>query len=280
MASDVYTINGVSLHNVARRIETAEGLQPAPAWRESELEIAQMHGELDIGSDPTSPRRSFGPGKIVFSGWIKGVDPLTGLYTGDDLGQYFARVSELMRLFYARNLQIDHLRSDGNRRAYGHLIGAVEPAREPSSPWFGRWQATVKIPGAFWTAQSPVTASGTVPSGGTISLAPFLGGEAPIADGLLTFGAASNPTWIHGGAFVQYAAVIAAGRQLTIDCGDWSLGIGSGANWTPDPTKLVYGPGPAWFELDPTGPAQAVLTHTGGGSAFAGFTGIPRYLTS
>lgn len=278
--TDPYFINGVALDNVARQVETAEGVQEAPAWRETGIVVPTAHGELDAGSDPTAMRRAFGPGRITFSGWILGVDPVTGAWAGDDLGPYFARVSELMRLFYARNLEIDHVRPDGTRRAHGHLVGALAPSREPASPWFGRWKATVTIPGAFWTALAPVTASGTVASGGTINLSAFAAGEAPIADGLLTFGPANNPTFIQGGSFCQYAAVISAGRQLTVDCSDWSLGTGSGSAWTPDPSKLVYGPGPAFFELDPTGPPLAVLTHTGGGTAFASFTGVPKYLTS
>lgn len=283
MTDDTYLINGTDLTTLATRLETAEGHQEAPEWREADLEIPAMHGELDVGSDPTAQRRSFGPGRITFKGWVKGVDPVTGAWTGDGLDEYFARVDELMRLFYARSLQVDHPRTDGTRRAFARLAGSLAPAREPGHPWFGRWSAQLKIPAVFWSGTSDLTAGtapGGVTSGGIVSLTPFAVASAPIADGVVTFGPGSNPTFIQGGTYVAYDAVIAAGRQLTIDCSDWSLGVGTGTAWTPDESKIRYGPGPAWFELDPTASLQAALTHTGGGAMFASFTGRPKFLTS
>lgn len=277
---DQYQVNTVALNTVATRISTAEELQVAPAWLANELEIPSAHGTLDLGSDPTGPRRTYGPGRITFAGWVKGVDPVTGAWSGDSLDLYFARVTALQRLFHARSLTVDHIRPDGTRRADGYLGGEFAIAREPGAPWFGRWTATVRIPTAFWYSITPLTASGTVASGGTIDLAPFAAAEAPIADGIITFGPGNNPTFIQGGTFVAYDGVIAAGRQLTVDCSDWSLGVGSGDSWTPDESAIRYGPGPSWFELDPTGALTATLTHTGGGSMFASFTGRPKFLTS
>lgn len=278
--TDPYLINGVSLATKAVGVSTAEGLQDAPEWRDRDLEIPGQHGLLDVGSDPSAQRRSYGPGSITFTGWVKGVDPTTGVWLDDSLATYFTRVDELMSMFYARSLQIDHVRPDGTRRAIARLTAAITPSREPASPWFGRWQAKCVIPGAFWADISPVTASTTVATGGTLSLAALAGSNAPIADGVITFGPCSNPTLLQGSTFVAYDAVISSGRQLTIDCSDWSLGIGSGTSWTPSLSVLRYGPGPAWFELDPTAGLSAVLQHTGGGSAFVSFAARRRYLTS
>lgn len=278
--ADPYSINTVPLQTLATQLSTAEGLQSGPEWRDRDIEIPGSHGVLDMGLDPTGQRRAYGPGKIVYSGWVKGVDPTTGAWAGDGLGPYLTRVDELMRMFYARALVMDHTRPDGTRRATGKLVGAIEPAREPSSPWFGRWEARVQIPGTFWSEITPVTASATVVSGGTLSLATFAPSNAPIADGLITFGPGNNPTLTQGGTFVAYDGVITTGRQLTIDCSDWSLGHGSGTAWTPNPAALRYGPGPSWFELDPTAALSASLIHTGGGSMFVSFAARRRFLTS
>jgi hypothetical protein len=78
---------------------------------------------------------------------------------------------------------------------------------------------------------------------------------------------------------VAYDGVISAGRQLTLDCSDWSVGTGSGTAWTPDHSKIRYSPGPGWFEFDPTATLAAQLTHTGGGSMFVSYTARKRYLT-
>lgn len=280
MAVDQYLVNGVDLATKAVALSTAEGLQDAPEWRDRDLEIPGQHGVLDVGSDPSAQRRSFGPGAITFTGWVKGVDPVTGAWSGGGLAAYLTRVDELMSMFYARSLEIDHVRPDGTRRAVARLAAAVTPAREPAAPWFGRWQAKCVIPGAFWADIAPTTASATVATGGTLSLASFAGSNAPIADGLITLGPCSNPTLLQGATFVAYDGVISAGRQLTIDCSDWSLGTGSGSAWTPSLSALRYGPGPAWFELDPTAGLSAVLQHTGGGTAFVGFAARRRFLTS
>lgn len=277
--TDPYLINGVDLATKAVALSTAEGLQDGPEWRDRDLEIPGRHGVLDVGSDPTAQRRSYGPGAITFTGWVKGVDPITGALDST-LGAYFTRVDELMSVFHARSLQIDHVRPDGIRRATARLAAAITPAREPASPWFGRWQAKCVIPDAFWADVAPTTASATVATGGTLNLAGFAGSNAPIADGVITFGPCSNPTLLQGSTLVAYDGVITAGRQLTIDCSDWSLGIGAGTSWTPSLSVLRYGPGPSWFELDPTAGLSAILQHTGGGTAFVSFTARRRYLTS
>lgn len=277
---DPYLIDSVPLENLAVGLSTAEGLQVAPEWRSRDFEIPGAHGVFDPGLDPTGQRRPFGAGQITFSGWVKGVDPGTGLFTGGSLATYFTRVDALMSMFHKRSLVIDHVRPDGTRRAVARLGAALAPDRTPASPWFGRWEAMCVIPGAFWSEAATVTGSGTVVSGGSISLGVFAPSTAPIADGVVTFGPCSNPTLIQGGTYIAYDGVIAAGRQLTVDCSDWSLGAGSGTAWTPSPAALRYGPGPSLFELDTTAGLSVTLTHTGGGSAFAAFAARRRYLTS
>lgn len=280
--ADTYLVNGVDLRSYAWRIETAEGLQDAPEFRGDDIVIPGQHGTLDAAADPASARRRYGPGQITFRMWLRGVDPDTGdvdpLFS---LDEYLAQLSGLQRLFNSRSLSIEHPRADGLRRATGRLAAPIRPVREPSSPWFGRFTAACTIPSAFWTSDSDVTASATVATGGQLSLAPFATSEAPIANAVVTFGPGSNPLLVQGGTYLAYDGVIASGQQLVVDCASWEVGYGAGAVWTPDITKIRYGPGPSWFEIDPTGGSPAaVLTHTGGGAMAVSVTGRPAYLTS
>jgi hypothetical protein len=283
--SDPYLINNTDLSTFASKIETAEGLQVTPEFRDEDIEIPSAHGVLDLQADPSSPRRRYGAGRIRFNMWVKGVDPDTGVKpSGTALDAYFARVDEMVRLFHARTLQIDHTRPDGTRRAIGRLVGELDFTREPSSPWFGRYVADVVIPGAFWADTTPITVgtpAGGVATGTSFSLADFAPANAPIADGVVAFGPGSNPTFIQGGTFLAYDGIIAAGRELTVDCSDWSLGAGAGDPWLPDRAAIRYNPGPSWFELDPTAePLEASLTHTGGGLMTVSLTATRKYLTS
>lgn len=277
--TDPYLINGVDLATRAVALSTAEGLQDDPERRSRDVEIPGRHGVLDVGSDPTAQRRAYGPGWITFTGWVKGVDPVTGAWPDGTLATYFARVDDLMSMFHARSLQIDHVRPDGIRRAVARLAAAITPAREPASPWFGRWQAKCVIPGAFWADVDPTTVSGTLATGGALSLAAFDGATAPLDDLEIRFGPGSNPSLIQGGTFVAYDGVISSGRELLIDVGARRLTAGAGTAWTPTYAALRYGPGPSWFELDPTAASQVFLTHTGGGSMSCSVSGRRKYLT-
>lgn len=279
MAGD-WLINAVPLESLARQVSTAEGLLQSPAKRDVDLEVPGMHGVLDIGSDPVAPRRSYGAGQITFNGWIQGIDPATGAYThGTTEDLYYQRVSELMRLFHARSLTIQ---SPSGRTAVGWLTGVIEPAYEAADAWFGRWSATVKIPGAFWVGPYDVVLTATgVANGGAIPLGALAAGDAPIQDAVITYGPGSNPTLIQGGAYLGYDGVIGAGRELGIDCNpaNPSVGPGGGALWEPEDSRIRYGPNSTWFEIDPTA-GDLTLNHTGGGVMNVRIEARPKYLTS
>lgn len=281
----IYRINNVALENWAVVVGADEGQQQAPDWRDHDFEIPGAHGVFDYGADLSGPRRSFGPGQFTLSGYVLGVDPATGQWTpGESFATYLARVSDLMRTFYARTLTIDAHRPDGTvRRAVGRLLGSLAPAREPADPWFGRWKATVRIPAGFWSAVDPITVSTPdegVASGTSVPLGALADGEAPIADAVLTFGAGNNPTLIQGGMFFAYDGIVPAGSTLVVDVANWQVGYGVGAPWAPVESQVRYNPGPAWFELDPTAARAVTLNHTGGGSMWAAITARPKYLTS
>lgn len=276
-----YVINGQALDTLAVIRDVDGGEQSAPGWRDKDLEIPGAHGVFDYGSDVSGQRRSYGPGTFTLSGYVLGVDPATGLWDpGQSYGVYLQRVSDLLRMFYARNLTIDAVRPDGTRRAVGRLTGAITPTRTVGDPWFGRWQVSIRIPGSFWAETTTTTASGTVITGSSISLGALATGEAPIGDAIVAFGPGNNPTLLQGGMFLAWDGVITDGRQLTVDCATGDLGTGTGSSWSPDASKLRCNPGPAWFEIDPTAGQYVTLTHTGGGTMYAAITARRKFLTS
>lgn len=278
MAGD-WLINTVPLESLARQVSTAEGLQQSPVKRDVDQEVPGMHGVLDIGSDPVAPRRSYGPGQIVFSGWVKGVDPTTGIFTrGTTEDLYYQRVKELMRLFHARSLT---MQSPSGRTAVGWLSSSIAPERERSEPWFGRWQATVKIPGAFWEGPYDVTLTASVANGGYIPLGQLADGDAPIQDAVITFGPGNNPTLVQAGAYLGWDGVIASSRELAVETNPAAPGVGPGAGalWTPQDSEIRYGPQSTWFEIDPMA-GDLTLNHTGGGQMNVRIEARPKYLTS
>lgn len=273
------TVNGVDLTaNLALLVRTQSGLYSTPARRTKNLAIPGRDGELVV------PGKRYGPGRIELQVDVTGVDPVTGQVPGGstDIAEFRERVDELVRLFSAETLTIDHVVDGVTRRATGELADepvVIDPI--PAVQQFGEATFLITVPDCFWATTTTATATATLATGGTLGLSAFDSSTAPITDALITFGPQSNPTLTQGDRFVRYAGVIAAGRELTVDCATWTLGTGAGTSWTPDPALIQYGPGPSWFELDTTvSPLQAVLTHTGGGTAAVTFTARNKFLTS
>lgn len=278
-----YLINGVSLDRFCWSIQTAEGLQDMPDIRGQDIVVPGAHGSLDLQADPALPRRRYGPGRISFRMWLMATDPVTGVVPADastEFDAYLSNLDALTRLFSARSLMIEHPRTDGTRRAVGYLAEPLKPVRERTSPWYGTVTAEVAIPGAFWADTSPTTVTATVASGSSIDVS-ALACSAPITDAVLRFGPGNNPQLVQAGTFFAWSGVIAAARELLVDCGQWQLMAGAGPAWSPSMASIAYGPGPAWFELDPTAqPLQLSLLHTGGGSMNVSITARRKYLTS
>jgi hypothetical protein len=188
-------------------------------------------------------------------------------------------------MFHRRRITIDHPRPDGTRRAVGYLTPqeSMAPTSRAASPWFGRFKASVTIPAGHWTDPTEVTTGPTsLTNNGVLSLSPWVAATAPCTELRITFGPGSNPRLSTSYGFVGWNGTIAAGRELVIDTGNPTapLGYGGGQAWTPDYGGLVYSPGPRLFEIDPSEPLQAVLTHTGGGSMSVEVAGKRRYRTS
>lgn len=281
-----HIINGTSLATHAWRIWTAEGLQQGPEVVGDLTPLPGLDGALDPYLDIAQPRPVYGPGRVRYQLWIKGVNPTTGALTGSTLADYQANVDTLLRLFYARRLTIEAPRASGpSRFATGRLApgSLIAPAREPAHPWFGRMQADVVIPASFWrySGQPDATNTGTVATGGTISLAAFAAATAPMTDLRVVFGPGSNPRIQQtDGAWWQYGGVIAAGRELGVNMAARTLDAAAGTAWTPDPLLVSWGPNRHWWEIHPADPLTAVLTHTGGGTMAATVAGPLKFLTA
>ncbi len=281
---DRWRLNSTDLHTVAWQVEGREGQMVGPEILADDLAVAGWHGELDPHAEQGQQRRPFGRGSWKLTGWVLGVDPLTGAVL-PEYGSLLAaqqRGEELLRLLYARSVRVEHVRGDGTRQAVGHLDGRGVPVElNPASPWFGRIKADLVLPDPFWyDTGSPVTASATLATGGTLSLAAFAAASAPMRNTTVEFGVGNNPSLAHAGGFVAWDGVITSGRALGVGTNprDPSLYAAAGA-WTPAYSGLRYSPGPTWFELDPTVPT-AVLSHTGGGSQFVSVTAQLAHLTA
>jgi len=283
---DTYYVEGIDLTGFAWRIETAEGLQNTPGVVGEDVVLPGRDGAVEVFGGFGQQRRADGIGQIVFSLWLKGVSASTGLIPGgsDTPTEYFARWDELVRIFHRRRVTIDHVKGDGTiRRAVAHLQpgDSIGPARNPSSPWFGRFKATFAIPGAHWTDTTTVTTGQqTLTTGGALSLAAFAGATAACTELTVVFGAGSNPRLSTAWGHVGWNNVISAGRQLGIDTATGTTNSAAGTSWTPGYDALTFAPGPRLFEVDPSEALTATLTHTGGGSMTVQVTGKRRYRTS
>ena len=283
---DTYLIDGVDLTGYAWRIETAEGTQMGPETIGDNPALPGRDGVAQVWAGPGQQRRPDGLGLIVFNMWLKGVSATDGLIPGGSSSgeQWYTRWDELVRLFYRRRVTIDHPRLDGTRRALDCYLlpgQSVAPSRVPSSPWFGRFKATFAIPGTHWVDLAPVTTGATsLTTNGFLSLGAFAGATAACTDLTVTFGSGNNPRLSTSYNFVGWNNVIAAGRQVGIDTATGVTHQAGGTAWTPGYDALVYSPGPRYFEVDPSEPLSATLTHSGGGTLSVEVAGKRRYRTS
>lgn len=277
MAVESVVVNGVDLFSQATRLEDLTGLYVTPGRRTKNVPLPGRHGDIRL------PLKVYNSGTIVLKMWVMGVSKTTGLVPGGSSTEveFQDRVDELMTLFTADLLTIDHTLPDGSvRRIIAELDQApVVFAPEVASNRFGSFSVALTVPGAFWTDVSPVSNSITGVTGSTGNMTNFVGASAPMTALTVTFGPCSNPTISQGTTTLTYNGVISAGRQLVVDTGTWSLTSGTGTAWTPSYASLAYSPGPTWFYLDPTRSMVITLVHTGGGSATVTIAGLRTYMT-
>lgn len=269
-----WLVNAVDLESVAVVLGDDEGLITPPEQPDVTVKVPGRHGVIDVGG-------TVGPGFVTFSGHILGVDPVTGEWDPTQpFSEYLRRVDALQKMFTAPRLEITAIRPDGtSRRAFGRLMGSLQPAQQRANPWFGRFKITVRVAGGFWEDAAAVTQNVEGTTGTVVPLTAFAAATAPMSVMTLTvLGPCSNPMWIHGDRTLQWNGVIPTGRQLVIDTASWQVSPGTGAMWSPDLRQISFGPGPSWFELDPQrAPFDLTWIHTGGGSARSWITARRQY---
>ena len=281
MVAERWLVNGTDLGTKASNTGSVGDMFAAPGRRGDNIDVPQRHGQL------RASHKLFDSAEYAVTLWVLGVDPATGYVpAGSDTdAEYLARLDELIGLFTADEVAIDHVRPDGSvRRAVCEVIQPVKPSREPTSTTFGEVPLILVNAGAFWveTVSSSQTFTG-VTTGDELTVTAFDGITAPMDELLLTFEACHNPELSQPltGAYVAYDDIIEPDHRLVIDTANWSLSPGDGIPWTPDFRKLRHGgiKGP-WFQLKREAGGPVVrFTHEGGGTADFTVSGPRKFLT-
>ncbi len=269
------SVNGVQLDSRCFMLRDSSGIMNSPGIRGSNITIPGRHGDL------VRPNKRFDAAELVLNLTVVGALSNGSVPVGSDPQlEFFKRRDELVSLFHAPTVVLVHTLPDGSMRRAVCEVSDVLTWDRPAYSDSADVSIQLRVVGAFWQDVNPVSQTFTVVSGTTVSLTQFAGATAPMTDLTLTFGAGNNPTLAQGSRYFTYGQVISSGRQLQVNCSDWTLGIGTGSAWTPDMKFISYDPGPTWFVLDPNLSNSVSLTHTGGGSMSCTISGYRKYLTS
>lgn len=270
-------VNGEELNTTWCDIEGLTSLLVAPGPRGDNVTVPGRHGAI------RTPRKRRDVAEIVLPLWVKGVNRSTGDIPPRPAARLHENIDHLLRIFHAETVELEYRRDDATSRTVTAEL-AADPAvavRERSYPPLARVSIALTLFEPFWTETADVSTTITGISGSTGVLSGFAGSTAPIADSVITFyGPVSNPKLAIGEAWVQYNGVIAAGRQLVLECEHWRPSSGSGATWSPDVRQVYREPGPAWLEIPASrAGVTAVFSHSGGGSASVEIAGRRRFLS-
>lgn len=270
---EAFTINGVSLDTYAYMLTDISGIMSTAPRRGSNVTVPGRHGAI------RTPKR-FDPAEAVLPLWVVGAQP-DGSVPVDSTAaeEFFANRDALLNILHSDSLLLEYTRGDGSSRsAYAEVTETLEFARIAAGPE-AKVSVALTLFEGFWFDTLAVSQGITGTTGVIQALTAFVGATAPMDDLVLTFGPCSNPQLNIGNAFVKYNGVIASGRQLVINTANWTVNSGTGAAWAPDLRQIEFGPGPRWFELDPTViPFEVQFVHTGGSSATCTINGRRRYL--
>lgn len=273
--SEAFTVNGVSLDSYAYMLTDISGTMSTAPRRGTNVTVPGRHGVI------RTPKR-FDPAEIVLPMWVNGALPDGSVPPGSSMAkEFFKRRDELLNILQAPQLLLEYTRPDGtSRSAYAECTEVLDFARIGAGPE-AKVSVALKLYEGFWFDTLAVSQIITGTTGTVQALTAFTGATAPMSDLTLTFGVCNNPQVNVGDSFVKYNGVISSGRQLVINAGNWTVNSGTGAAWSPDLRQIEFGPGPRWFELDPTvSPFEAEFVHTGGSSATVTINGRRRYLAA
>lgn len=269
------TVNGVDLGSYAFMTTDVSSLFTVPAKRGSDDVVAGRHGAIRRRG------KRFDVNEIVLPMWVVGARPDGSVpYYGEERG-FFERRDELLRLFHGDDVELAWTRPDGMTvTAAVEVVDVLDFTRSHAEP-LARVSVALRLYDSFWTETTDVSQTITGVTGTTAKLTEFAGTTAPIADAVVTFfGPVSNPRLAIGERWVEFNGVIAAGRQLVLECGHWRASSGTGDPWSPDVRQVYREPGPAWLEIPPSyAPLEAVFSHTGGTSSSVEIAGRRKFLS-
>lgn len=275
LVKETLTVNGVGLDTYAYLLTDISGIMNTPRRRGENSTVPGRHGVIQ------APRKRFEAAEIVLPLWVNGALPDGSVPSGRPSIEFFKRRDELLQLLHSDPLVLEYTRPDGLQlRADCELVDTLSFGRAGIGPE-AQVSVALTVLDAFWRDSQDVSQTITGVTGTTASLTVFAGSTAPIADARITFyGPVSNPRLAIGDRWVQFNGLVAAGRELLLECGHWHPSSGAGADWEPQVTQVYREPGPAWLEIPPSAtPLTATFTHTGGGSASVEIAARRKYLT-
>lgn len=272
--TETLTINGVPLDTYAFLVTDISGIMVSPEKRGENVVVPGRHGRI------RSTNKRFDSVDIVLPMWVNGSEADGTVPSGSTArGEWFKRRDELLRLLSADPLRLEFTRPDGHavnvEAEFVTTLAFETIGVQPEA------QVSVGLTlNEFWQDAVPVSQTISGPSGTIETLTAFEGATAPMADLLITFtGEVNNPMLTHGDRWVQWNGVVEAGQQLVLNTSTWRPSPGTGTTWAPDFRMVSFGPGPTFFELDPTvAPFEIEFSHTGGVSASCTVAGRRKYL--
>lgn len=269
-------VNGVSLGSYCFMTTDVSGLLTVPGKRGDDVVVPGRHGAIRL------PRKRYDVNEIVLPMWVVGCQPDGTIPShGRMEREFFQRRDQLLRLFHAEEVELTFTRADGmTLSTHAEVVDVMDFTRRWAEP-LAQVSVALRLTDPFWVEDVDVSTTITGVSGTTAQLEAFAGSTAPITDAVITFsGPVNNPRLAIGERWVQFNGVVAAGRQLVLECEHWHVGPGTGADWDPDPRQVYREPGPCWLEIPPSPtPLTATFTHTGGGSATVEIAGRRKFLS-
>lgn len=274
--TEVLLVNGVDLGSYCYMTSDISGLLTVPAKRGDDVVVPGRHGAIRY------PRKRYDVGEIVLPMWVVGCRPDGSVPSHGRMGrEFFRRRDELLQLFHADTVELTFTRADGVTLSTSvEVVDVMDFTRKWAEP-IAQVSVALRLTEPFWTETQDVSTTITGVTGTTRTLMGFAGSTAPITDAVITFyGPVNNPKLTIGDRWVQYNGVIAAGRQLVLECEHWRASSGTGATWSPDVRQVYREPGPCWLEIPASDAGvDVIFTHTTGGSASVEISGQRKFLS-
>ena len=274
--TEVLLVNGVDLGSYCYMTSDISGLLTVPAKRGDDVVVPGRHGAI------RHPRKRYDVGEIVLPMWVVGCRPDGSVPSHGRMGrEFFRRRDELLQLFHADTVELTFTRADGVALSTSvEVVDVMDFTRKWAEP-IAQVSVALRLTEPFWTETQDVSTTITGVTGTTRTLMGFAGSTAPITDAVITFyGPVNNPKLTIGDRWVQYNGVIAAGRQLVLECEHWRASSGTGSSWSPDVRQVYREPGPCWLEIPASDAGvDVIFTHTTGGSASVEISGQRKFLS-